>query len=285
MPGSGDMPHEVDFSKPNVARMYDYYLGGKDNYSADREAAQLVLGAAPDVPLAALENREFLKRAMQFLMRDQGIRQFVDIGPGLPTQSNVHQLARQYDPSTHVVYIDNDAVVLTHSRSLLDGVPGVTVVPGDLREPGPILADPELRELIDFSLPVALCMTLILHFLPPDDDPYGVVARFREALCPGSFLVLSHVTGDGREPGALTGIDDVYGNTNAPLIMRTREQVAEFFNGFDLIEPGVVFLSQCRPSGEYYAQGGTRWGYCGLGKSLDDPEMSSANISTATLPA
>ena len=266
MPGSDDMPYEVDLSQPNVARMYDYYLGGKDNYPADREAARLILGAAPDVPLAAFENREFLKRATRFLMRDRSIRQFVDIGPGLPTQSNVHQLARQYDPGAHVVYVDNDAVVLTHSRSLLHGVPGVTVIPGDLREPAPILADPELHELINFSQPVALCMTLVLHFLPPDDDPYGVVARFRDALCPGSFLVLSHVTGDGREPGALTDIDDVYVNANAPLIMRTRDQVTAFFNGFELIEPGVVFLSQWRPSGEYHAQGGTRWGYCGVGK-------------------
>jgi S-adenosyl methyltransferase len=266
MPGSGEMPHEVDFSKPNVARMYDYYLGGKDNYPADREAARLVLGAAPDVPLAALENREFLRHAVRFLMRDRSIRQFVDIGPGLPTQSNVHQLARRYDPGAHVVYVDNDAVVFSHGRSLLHGVPGVTVIRGDLREPGPILDDPELRELIDFSQPVALCMTLVLHFLPPDDDPYGVVARFRDTLCPGSFLVLSHVTGDGREPGALTDIDDIYGDANAPLIMRTREQVTAFFNGFDLIEPGVVFLPQWRPSGEYHAQGGTRWGYCGVGK-------------------
>ena len=124
MPGSGDTPHEADFSKPNVARMYDYYLGGKDNYPADREAARLVLGTAPDVPLAALENREFLRQAVRFLMRDQSIRQFVDIGPGLPTQSNVHQLARQHDPDARVVYVDNDAVVLTHSRSLLHGVPG-----------------------------------------------------------------------------------------------------------------------------------------------------------------
>ena len=266
MPGSDDMPYEVDLSQPNAARMYDYYLGGKDNYPADREAARLVLGAAPDVPLAALENREFLKRATRFLMRDRSIRQFVDIGPGLPTQSNVHQLARKYDPGAHVVYVDNDAVVLTHSRSLLLGVPGVTVIPGDLREPAPILADPELHELINFSQPVALCMTLVLHFLPPDDDPYGVVARFRDALCPGSFLVLSHVTGDGRELGALTDIDDIYGNANAPLIMRTRDQVTAFFNGFELIEPGVVFLSKWRPSGEYHAQGGTRWGYCGVGK-------------------
>ncbi|MGA2826297.1 MAG: SAM-dependent methyltransferase [Streptosporangiaceae bacterium] len=128
MSGSDDTPQEVDFSKPNVARIYDYYLGGKDNYPADRDAGRLVLGAAPDVPLAALENREFLKRATEFLMRDQGIRQFVDIGPGLPTQGNVHQLARQHDPSAHVVYVDNDPVVLMHSKSLLHGAPGVIAI-------------------------------------------------------------------------------------------------------------------------------------------------------------
>lgn len=265
MAENDDMPGEVDFATPNVARMYDYYLGGKDNYPPDREAARLVLGAAPDVPLAALENREFLKRAMRFLAREQGIGQFVDIGPGLPTQGNVHQLAHQHDPCAHVVYVDNDAVVLAHGRSLLHGVPGVTIIPGDLREPEPILADPELRALIDFSQPVGLCMTLVLHFLPPDDDPYGVVARFRDALCPGSYLVLSHVTGDGRETGTLTDIGGVYQDANAPLIMRTRDQVTAFFNGFELIEPGVVFLSQWRPTGEYFAQGGTRWGYCGVG--------------------
>jgi S-adenosyl methyltransferase len=266
MPDSDHMPYEVDFSKPNVARMYDYYLGGKDNYPADREAARRVLGAAPDVPLAALENREFLKRAVQFLVREHGIHQFVDIGPGLPTQGNVHQLAREHDPGAKVVYVDDGAVVLAHGRSLLDGVLGVTITAGDLREPDRIVADQELRALIDFSAPVALCMTLVLHFVPPDDDPYDAVARFRDALCPGSFLVLSHVTGDGRENEIRTQVDHAYANANAPLIMRTREQVARFFDGFNLIEPGIVFLSQWRPTGEYYAQGGTRWGYCGVGQ-------------------
>jgi hypothetical protein len=262
----GEMPHDVDFSTPSIARIYDYYLGGKDNYPADREAARRVLGVAPDVPLAALENREFLKRAVEFLVREQGIGQFLDIGPGLPTQGNVHQLARRHDPGAHVVYVDNDPVVLEHSRSLLNGVPGVTVIGGDLREPETILAGPKLRELIDFSRPVGLCMTLVLQFVPADDNPSGVLARFRGALCPGSFLVLSHVTGDGREPGALSEVGDVYGNANASLIMRTREQVADFFDGFELVQPGVVFLSQWRPSAEFYARGGTRWGYCGVGK-------------------
>jgi SAM-dependent methyltransferase len=260
-----EMPGEVDFTRPSVARMYDYYLGGKDNYAADREAARLVLGAAPDVPLAALENREFLKRVMQYLAAERCIGQFVDIGPGLPTQGNVHQLALQHNPGAKVAYVDNDPGILAHSRGLLHGVPGVAVIRGDLREPEHILADPELAALIDLARPVAIFMTLVLHFVPPDDDPCAHVARFRDALCPGSFLVLSHVTGDDRAPGTLAGIG-AYENASAPLILRTRSQVTEFFDGFQLIEPGVVFLSQWRPSGEYYAQGGTRWAYCGVGE-------------------
>jgi S-adenosyl methyltransferase len=265
VPDSGEEPYEIDVTTPSVARMYDYYLGGKDNYAADREAARLVLGSAPDVPLAALENREFLKRAMHYLAAERGIGQFVDIGPGLPTQGNIHQLAQRHNPGAKVAYVDNDASVLVHSRALLDGVPGVTLLPGDLREPEAILADPGLTAVIDFSRPVALLMTLVLHFVPPDDDPYGLVATYRDALCPGSFLVLSHVTGDDREPGMLAGVG-AYENASAPLILRTRSQVQEFFNGFDLIDPGVVFLSQWRPTGEYHAQGGTRWAYCGVGE-------------------
>jgi hypothetical protein len=263
VPGRGEEPHEIDVTTPSVARMYDYYLGGKDNYAADREAARLVLGSAPDVPLAALENREFLKRAVRYLAAERGITQFVDIGPGLPTQGNVHQLAHQHSPGAKVAYVDNDASVLVHSRALLDGVPGVTLLPGDLREPEAILAAPGLTTVIDFSRPVALLMTLVLHFVPPADDPCGLVAMYRDALCPGSFLVLSHVTGDDREPGTLGGVD-AYENASAPLILRTRSQVQEFFNGFDLVDPGVVFLSQWRPAGEYHAQGGTRWAYCGV---------------------
>jgi SAM-dependent methyltransferase len=284
MPDGGEMPQDVDFSTPNIARIYDYYLGGKDNYPADREAARRVLGVAPDVPLAALENREFLKRAVEFLVREQGISQFLDIGPGLPTQGNVHQLARRHDPGVHVAYVDNDPVVVEHSRSLLNGVPGVTVIGGDLREPETILADPALRDLIDFGRPVGLCMTLVLHFVPAGDDPSDVLARFRDALCPGSFLVLSHVTGDGREPGTLSEVGDVYVNANASLIMRTREQIAGFFNGFELVQPGVVFLSQWRPTGELYARGGTRWDIAAWGRSHGNRGISTASIYSPNAP-
>lgn len=266
MPDSEYMPTGVDPATPSVARMYDYYLGGKDNYAADREAARRVLGAAPDVPLAALENREFLRRVVPFLVREHGIGQFVDVGPGLPTQGNVHQLARLHDPAAQVAYIDNDATVLAHGKSLLHAVPGVTIIPGDLREPGRILSHPELGNVIDFSRPVALFMTLVLHFVPPGDDPYGAVATLKNALCPGSFLVLSHVTGDDRDPATLTEVDDAYSGASAPMIMRTRDQVADLFDGLSLVEPGIVFLSQWRPTGEYFAQGGRKWAYCGVAK-------------------
>lgn len=266
MPGSHQMPHEPGFSLPNVARMFDYYLGGKDNYPADREAARLVLGAAPDVPLAALENREFLKRAVSFLTRESGIRQFVDIGPGLPTQANIHQLAQQVNAATRIAYVDNDPIVLTHSRSLLHHVPGVTIIDGDLRDPERILSNPALRAVIDFSEPIALCMSLVLHFIPASDDPYGIVARLRNELCPGSFIVLSHVTADGRDADTLTMITDAYNDATAPLIMRSRAEVTGFFAGFEMVEPGIVFLSQWRPTAEYYAQGGTRWAYAGVGR-------------------
>jgi hypothetical protein len=193
---------------------------------------------------------------VRYLAAERGISQFADIGPGLPTQGNVHQLAQQHNPGAKVAYIDNDASVLVHGRALLDGVPGATLLPGDLRRPDRVLAD--LAELIDFSRPVALLMTLVLHFVPSDDHLYGLVATYREALCHGSFLVLSHVTGDDREPGMLAGVG-AYENASTPLILRTRSQIEQFFSGFDLIDPGVVFLSQWRPTGEYHAQGGTRW--------------------------
>ena len=260
------VPGEGDFGAPNAARIFDYYLGGKDNYAADREAARRVLAAAPDMPLAALENREFLKRVIPFLIEKQGISQFVDIGPGLPTQGNVHQLVRQHNPDARVVYIDNDAVVVEQGKSLLHGLPAVTIVCGDLRQPERILSHPDLGALVDFSRPVALLMTLVLHLIPAGDSPYEAVATFRDALSPGSFLVLSHATGDGREPEALTEISGRHDTASARLIMRSRAEIARFFDGFELVDPGVVFLSQWRPIGEYRLRGGTRWEYCGVGK-------------------
>lgn len=260
----GQLPG-VDMTIPNVARMWDYYLGGNENTEADREAARLVLGAAPDVPLAALENREFLKHAVRFLVVESGVSQFIDIGPGLPTRGNLHQLAREHNQNARVVYVDNDPVVLARGHAHLDGIPDVVLIPGDLRDPGSLLDNPELRRLIDFSRPVALSMTLLLHFIQDEDDPYGSVARLRDAMCPGSCLVISHVTGETRDEAALEQITGVYNLATAPLVMRTKEEIERFFSGFELVEPGLVFLSQWRPVTEYYAGGGTRWAYAGIG--------------------
>jgi S-adenosyl methyltransferase len=257
---------DVDLTVPNVARMWDYYLGGSNNFDADREAARLVLGAAPDVPLAALENREFLKHAVRFLVEDAGISQFIDIGPGLPTQGNIHQLAQKHDPSSRVVYVDNDPAVLAQGHPHVAHIPGVSLIEGDLRYPDEILNDQDLRNLIDLAEPVALCMTLVLHFVPDQDDPFAIVARLRDALCPGSYLVISHVTRENRDHNTLRQITETYDQATLPLVMRTRDEIGRFFEGFTLIEPGLVFLSQWRPSTEYYAGGGTRWAYAGVGR-------------------
>jgi hypothetical protein len=256
----------IDFSTPNVARMYDYYLGGKDNYPVDREAARLVLNAAPDIPLAALENREFLGRAVNFLTCEAGISQFVDIGPGLPTQANVHALVQQHKPDATVVYVDNDPVVLSHGRALLQKTETVAVIDGDIRTPGAILSNPALRELIDLSQPVAVCMSLVLHFIPDEDDPWALVARIRDSIRPGSYLVLTHVTGDERSVDIMTEIRGIYDEATAPLVPRTKDEFARFFEGFELVEPGAVFLSQWRPTNEHYSRGGTQWAYAAVGK-------------------
>jgi hypothetical protein len=260
------VPREADFGTPNAARIFDYYLGGKDNYAADREAARRVLGTAPDVPLAALENREFLKRVIPFLAWGQGVTQFVDIGPGLPTQGNVHQLARQYAPHAHIAYVDNDAFVVEHGTALLHGLPSVTMACGDLRKPERILSHPDLRELIDFSQPVALLMTLVLELIPPGDNPYDALATFRDALSPKSFLVLSHATDDERKLEALPRISGPHDTAGTQLTMRSYLEITRFFDGFELVDPGVVFLPQWRPTVEHCLRGGAGWRYCGVGK-------------------
>jgi len=252
-----------------VARIYDYYLGGKDNFPPDREVARQVLSMAPDIPLAALENREFLKRAMEFLVCEAGIEQFIDIGPGLPTQGNVHELVRQHEPNAPVVYVDNDPVALSHGRAMLHNVEGVTIIDGDVRKPGAILVHPELRELIDLSRPVAVCMSLVLHFITDAEDPWALIARLRDSIRPCSHLVLTHVTGDERTIDTMSEIRGIYDEATAPLTPRTKDAFARFFDGFELVPPGVVFLSQWRPTAEYYAKGGTRWAYAAVGRKRE----------------
>jgi S-adenosyl methyltransferase len=249
--------------------MFDYYQGGKDHLAADRNAAAKVLTTAPDIPRAAREHRGFLTRAIHFLATEAKIGQFVDIGPGLPTGHNVHNLARRYDTTARVCYVDNDPRVLTHGHALLAGTrPGVTMIEGDLRQPGKIPANPGLCALIDPGKPAGLCPTLVLHFIPDSEHPHEIIAELLEPLARGSYLIVSHVTGAAKDPTAIEQITQVYDQANAPLVMRSHAEIKRFFGECALVPPGVVHLTQWHryaPSTTALDGGGTRWAYAGVG--------------------
>jgi hypothetical protein len=244
-----DTAPALDPNVPNVARMYDYMLGGKENYASDRAAVAKLTEMAPGVPVAARLNREFLGRAVRFVA-SQGVTQFVDVGAGLPTQDSVHQVAQEVAPDATVVYVDNDPVVLSHSRALLDGVPRVAVVAGDVRDPAGIIADLQVRGLVDFGRPVCVLLVALLHFVPDEQNPASLVAAFREALIPGSYLIFSHATVDGLPPQLAARSDDaerVYDSATASVTLRDAPGVFALLDGFTLIEPGLVHVSQWRP--------------------------------------
>jgi len=240
---------EIDTSKPHPARMYDAYLGGKDNYPVDREAVRQILRDFPEVRAIAVANRAFLQRAVRFLAGSAGIRQFIDIGTGIPSAGNVHDVAGQAAAGARVVYIDNDPIVHVHANALLTGSGTTATVLADLRDPGAILAHPTVRDMIDFTQPVALLLIAILHFITDEEDPAAIVATLRDALPAGSFLALSHATTDFHPPGAVGQAIDVYKNATAPFVPRGFDQVAAFFDGFDLAEPGLVQAPLWRPDG------------------------------------
>ncbi|MEV6032316.1 SAM-dependent methyltransferase [Nonomuraea sp. NPDC052116] len=230
---------------PNVARLYDYLLGGKDHFPADRAAAEKLLEAAPELRAAVRANRAFLGRAVRYLA-ESGITQFLDIGTGLPGQDNVHEVARKITPGARVVYVDRDPVVLVHARALLAGQGDTTAVEGDLRKPEGILRNPEVMAAIDFSRPVGVLLTATMHYVADSDHPREIVASLRDAMAPGSCLVMSHCTGDARA-AAVEAITEVYRGTNAPLTFRSRTRIAALFEGFELVDPGLVWLPEWRP--------------------------------------
>lgn len=235
-------PGGVDTTTPSVARIYDFFLDGKDNFAVDRAAAAQIEATDPEVRLRVRENRAFLGRAVRYLV-DQGVRQFLDVGTGLPTQENVHQVARD----ARVVYVDNDPIVLSHARALLAGTSDVAIVAGDVRDPGGVLDDPETRRLIDFTEPVAILLVAILHFVPDADDPDRLVAGFRERMAPGSHLVLSHATTAVRTEGVDRAVG-VYDSSSAgSMTLREKDRIGGFFTGLDLVEPGLVHVAGWRP--------------------------------------
>ena len=205
---------------PNVARIYDYLLGGNDNFQFDQEAERELFQAVPDASVAAWDNRQFLGRAVRFLAKEAGIRQFIDIGTGLRTRGNVHGIAQQYIGEPLVAYIDNDPVVLSHARALLVQQPAVVAAEGDLRAPMQILVNPEVRALITFDEPIAVLLVAILHFIRDEEHPYGIVKQLKEAMPRGSYLVLSHVTGDHLPPNAADKAHALYRHAQLPESLR-----------------------------------------------------------------
>jgi hypothetical protein len=234
-----------DPSVPNPARMYDYYLGGKDNFQADREAAEQALSVVPFGRDVARANRQFLARAVAFMARE-GIGQFIDLGTGLPTRPNVHEVARSVQPDARVLYVDNDPMVCSHARALLATNDGVAAIHGDVRTPQAILDDPVTRALIDFTRPVGVLFVAVLHFLTDDDKPWEHVAAFRWRVATGSMLAVSHITSDGTPPGVQAAIRDVYAEASAPAVFRTRPQIERFFGGLAQVEPGLVDVGAWR---------------------------------------
>jgi hypothetical protein len=229
---------EFDASVPNVARMYDYWLGGKDNFAADRSAADEVATAAPDTPIIARQNRDFLGRVVRYLADECGIRQFLDIGTGLPTRDNVHEVAHACDPDCRVVYVDYDRNVVAHARALLANDPSrIGVVEADIRDPDVILAAPQTRRLIDFSQPVAVLMIAVLHFLPDGDGPQGVAEHYAQALPRGGYMAISHIEDRARlQQGA-----EIYtAQASASVHLRTKKEITDLFCGLEILEPGVV---------------------------------------------
>jgi S-adenosyl methyltransferase len=255
---------KVDVTVAHISRVYDYWLGGKDNFAADRIAAERVIAAYPDIVRSARGNRAFLGRAVRYLVREAGVRQFLDIGTGLPAADNTHEVAQSEAPECRVVYVDNDPVVLSHAKALLaSGPDGVTAyVDADLRDPETILA--AAADVLDFSRPVAVMLVAILQHIGDQDDPYGIVARLVAAVPPGSYLALSHPARDIHATAMAEIADRMNKLVAEKVTFRTQAEVLRFFDGLELVEPGVVPVPRWRPAAYLDAASPTvMWGGVG----------------------
>ena len=240
------VPSGIDPKTPSVARMYDYYLGGKDNFASDREAAEKVMRVLPNVRHAARENRAFLGRAVRFLAQ-RGIHQFIDIGAGLPTRQNVHQVALEVAPESRIVYVDNDPIVLAHANALLADNPRTKVVEGDLHDPKAIIEHPQVRAHIDVERPVAVILCAIIHFVEDDGEATRIVSFLRDSLPPGGGLVLSHGSKGELSDETMSRAQDVYARTKGRLASRDHKGIRAFFSGLAQVEPGLVQVGAWRP--------------------------------------
>jgi hypothetical protein len=240
-----DLTASIDVERPSRARIYDYLLGGSLNFAADREAARELIARVPDVPLVAQANRAFLRRAVRFLV-EVGVRQFLDIGSGVPTRGNVHEIAQGLAPESRVVYVDIDPVAVAYSRHILAGDDRATTIQEDARRPERILGHPDVQGLLDLTRPVAILLVSVLHFIADSDDPAGILGRLRDAVVPGSYLVLSHLTAGSQPNGAARPTPD---GPRSDMFAKPRSpaEVERFFVGFELVEPGLVAVEQWHP--------------------------------------
>jgi SAM-dependent methyltransferase len=259
-PGNG-LPADIRTDIAHPARVYDYWLGGKDNFAADRAAAEQVMRVMPEILDTVRGNRQFLVRAVSFL-RDAGIRQFIDVGSGLPSSPNVHEVAQEGGTGAHVVYVDNDPVVFSHAGVLTTRSDTTAVVLADLRDVDQVLSG--AGKLIDFTRPAGLLFVGCLHHIVDSDDPAGIVARYLAALAPGSYLVISHAT-DDPSPEKMRANSEVAESSGAVLIPRGKDAILRMFNGRELVDPGLVLVSYWRPAGGDPGPNADRaWAYGGV---------------------
>jgi len=263
---AGSLPDGAEADRPSVARLYDFFLGGHHNFAADRELGRRLIQAEPNTRMIVRENRDFLGRAVRYLA-DAGVRQFIDLGSGIPTQENVHEIAQRGDAEARVVYVDNDPGVVAHSKYLLRGNPLASIISADLRDPGAVLRHPEMRRLIDVRQPVGLLMITVLHFVPDEDDPVGIVRKFAAALPPGSFLAISHATAEAA-PSAAAKVEELYRSAATPVRTRSSLEILQFFEGLELVRPGLVYLPLWRHDGQVPASPERAWFYAGVGRKV-----------------
>jgi hypothetical protein len=262
-----------DLETPFVAGMYDYYLGGTANSAADRMAVERIRSLIPEIVDAAWANRGFLQRAVARMAGEWGVRQFIDIGAGLPTQRNTHEVVGEFTPDGRVVYVDKDPRVIERGRTLLQGATNTAVIQADLRDPTAILTHPETKRLIDFTEPVGILMVAVTQFVPDEDDPWALIGRYRDALASGSYLALSAPTGDHQAERIIVGVAEIYRTTPTPGTPRTRAQVERFFDGFEIVPPFAGAPAAVNFVGLWGAEDpeaadddGSRWFYSAVGR-------------------
>ncbi|WP_327144094.1 SAM-dependent methyltransferase [Nocardia sp. NBC_01327] len=238
-------PEGIDLDRPSASRVYDYFVGGMHNFEIDRELAQMIEKFTPNVAETMRANRDLLRRAVRFLT-DAGIDQFLDLGSGIPTVGNVHEVAQARNPEARVVYVDIDPVAVAHSQAILEGNPLAAVIHGDVAQPDSILAAPEVTKLLDFERPIAVLLLGVLHFVSDESAPAAAVARLLEVCAPGSYVAITHATSDGQ-PAEVLEAQKLSGRTSTEIVLRGKDEIATYFYDWTLLEPGLVHLPLWRP--------------------------------------